>query len=244
MKCKFPLRVFLGSFLGLLIFLAMFSCASAPPPEDPLTVATTATEPVLTGDAGPASQTDLSALNAAVARAAAARKKAADFDAQSILPSDWQSADALYTDAEQNRNTSTSGAARESAARYEKAADAFDDLFDKIISQYADKKRQELLDAREAAINAGAEDLFPDYLLQADNFALDAEEKYLANDYNGLKSSADDAIAIYKTLKTIIEARKIREEIVRMGFQNNDPDKFGLADDALDSALSDLSAKN
>jgi len=244
MKCKFSLRFFLGSFLGLLILLAVFSCASAPPPEVPLTVETTATEPVLTGDAGPASQADLGALNAAMARAAAARKKAADFDAQSLLPSDWQSADALYTDAERNRNTSTSGAAKESAAHYDKAADAFDALFDKVISQYADKKRQELLDAREAAINVGAEGLFPDYLLQADNFALDAEAKYLANDYDAARNSADDAIAIYNTMKTIIEAKHVREEIEKMGFLDSDPDKLGLADDALESALSNLSAKN
>ena len=239
MKCKFLLRVLLGS----LVLLAVFSCASAPPPEVPPTV-TPPTEPVLTGDAGPASQTDLSALNAAVARATAARKKAVDFDAQSILPSDWQSADALYADAERNRSTSTSGAAKESASRYNKAADAFDDLFDKIISQYVDNKRQELQDAREAAINAGAGDLFPEYLLTADNFASDAEEKFLANHYYGFKSSVDDAIAIYNTLKTIMDAKKVREEIVKMGFLDSDPAKLGLADGALDSALSNLSAKN
>jgi hypothetical protein len=246
MKCKFLLRL----FFGLLVLLAVFSCASAPPAEDTSlsgggsTTPTPTPAPVLTGDAGPASQADLSALNAAVERAAAARKKAADFDAQTILPSDWQSADALYTDAERNRSTSTSGAAKESAARYNKAADAFDDLFDKIVSQYADKKRQELQEAREAAINAGARDLFPDYLLQADDFANEAEKKYLANDFYGFKNSADDAIAMYNTLKTIIEAQKLREEIEKMGFLDSDPAKLGLADKALDSAFSNLSANN
>jgi len=252
MQCKFSPRVFLGS----LILITMFSCAGAPPVEDSSlssggsTSGTTpaptppAPTPTLTGDAGPASQADLSALNAAVERAAAARKRAADFDAQSMLPSDWQSADALYSDAERNRSTSTSGAAKESAARYNKAADAFDDLFDKIISQYAASKRQELQDARETAIKAGAGDLLPDYLLQADNSAKVAEEKYLANDYYGFRDSADDAITMYNTLKTVIDAKKTREEIVKMGFLDSDPAKLGLADDALNSALSNLSAKN
>jgi len=255
MRCKFSLHIFLGSFLVSLILITMFSCASAPPAGDSSisgsggsstagTAPAPTPTPAPTGDAGPASQTDLGDLNAAVDRAATARKKAVDFDAQFLLPSDWQSADALYTDAEQNRNASTSGAAKESAARYNNAADAFDDLFDKIISQYADKKRQELKDAREAAINAGAADLLSDYLLQADNSASDAEEKYLANDYYGFKNSADDAISMYSTLKTIIEAKKIREEIVNMGFLDSDPATLGLADDALNSAMSNFSAKN
>jgi len=244
MKCKFSLRFFLGS----LILLAVFSCKSAPPPEAPPAVETPAPAPapapVLTGDAGPATQADLSALDAAAARAAASRKKAADFDAESLLPSDWQSADALYSEAERGKNTSTSGAAKESAARYNKAADAFDALFDKVISQYADEKRKELLDAREAALSAGAGDLLPDYLLQADNSADEAEGKYLANDYYGAKSSADDAITMYKTLKAGLDANKIREEIVKMGFLDSDPAKLGLADNALNSAISNFSAKD
>jgi hypothetical protein len=199
---------------------------------------------VPTGDAGPATQADLSTLNAAAARAAASRKKAADFDAESLLPPDWQSAESLYTEAERNRNTSTSGGAKESAVRYNRAADAFDDLFDKIISEYAANKLQELLDAREAAIQAGAEDLLPEFFFEADNTALEAEEKYLADDYYGAKNSADDAIAMYNTLKTGLDAYKIREEIVKMGFLGSDPDKIELADDALESAASNFSAKD
>jgi len=241
MKCKFSLRF----LLGVLVLFAVFSCKSAPPPEEaPSTSPTPEPAPVLTGDAGPASQADLSALNAAVARAEAARKKAADFAAESLLPSDWQSAESLYTEAERGKNSSTSGTAKESAARYDKAADAYDALFDKIISQYADNKRQEVLDARAAAINAGAEDLLPDYLLEADNSADAAEDKYLANDYYGAKSLADDAIAMYNTIKIVLDAKKVREEIAKMGFLDSDPDKLGLADSALESAASNFTAKN
>jgi len=82
-----------------------------------------------------------------------------------------------------------------------------------VTSEY-EKKAIELNDARFAAINVGAEELVPDFLLEADNTFDDADKKYQANDYDGARASAADALTMYLALKNGIDAYNIREEIV------------------------------
>jgi hypothetical protein len=84
-----------------------------------------------------------------------------------------------------------------------------------VTSEY-EKKAIELNDARFAAINAGAEELVPDFLLEADNAFDDADNKYQANDYDGARASAADALTMYLALKDGIDAYNIREEIVEI----------------------------
>jgi hypothetical protein len=176
----------------------------------------------------------LNALNEAIARAEAARKFAGDCDASSFSPSDWDSAESLFSQAEQLKNTSTRDGAQESAARYITAAEAYDALIEKASGLYYDQKVKELSDARLAAVDAGAGTLVPDYLLEADNAVADAEDKYQAKDYYGAKSGVDDALAMYSALKDGVEAYYIREDIAeRAGELIPDVllevDTFGLA---------------
>jgi len=196
------------------VFIAV-SCAGAPPP--PAETITEGTSPAPPAIAPPSStapdQSTLNNLNEAAARAAAARKLAGDFDALSFFPSDWESAESLFSQAEQQKNTSTKDGAQESAARYIKASEAYEALIEKTSGIYYEGKAKELSDARSAAVNAGAEALVPDFLLEADNAVEDAEGKYQAKDYYGAKASADDALSMYLALKDGIEAYMLREEI-------------------------------
>jgi len=157
-------------------------------------------------------QSTLSSLNDAAARAAAARKLAGDFDASSFLPSDWEAAESLFNQAEQQKDTTTMDGAQGSLDRYTKAAEAYDAL----VGAYYNKVVGELNDARVAAIDVGAGELVPDYLLEVDNVVDDAEGKYQAKDYSGAKAAAGDALSRYLILKEGLDAYNVREEIADM----------------------------
>jgi len=202
------------------VFIAV-SCAGTPPPPPPAQTVTEVPSPAPSGTPAPSvpppstapDQSTLNSLNDAAARAAASRKLAGDFNASSFFPSDWESAESLFNQAEQQKNTSTRDGAQDSAARYTRAADAYDALVDKIYAPYYEKKAGELSDARLAAVNAGAGELVPDYLLEADNAVDDAEQKYQAKDYYGAKAAADDALSMYLALRDGVAAYNVREEI-------------------------------
>jgi hypothetical protein len=200
------------------VFMAVSCAGTPPPPAVPPPEAASPPPPASVSPPSPAptpapDQATLSTLNEAAARAAAARKMAGDFDAASFFPSDWESAESLFSQAEQQKNASTRDGAQESTARYIGAAEAYEALIEKISVLCYEDKAKELSDARSAAVNAGAGELVPDYLLEADNAVADAEDKYQAKDYYGAKSSSDDALAMYSALKDGVEAYYIREDI-------------------------------
>jgi len=204
------------------VFIAV-SCAGTPPPSPPAQTVTEGPSPAPPASPAPPpspppastapDQSTLNSLNDAAARAAAARKLAVDFEASSFFPSEWESAESLFSQAEQQKNTSTRDGAQESTARYTRAADAYDALVGKIYGPYYEKKAGELSGARFAAVSAGAGELVPDYLLEADNVVDDAEEKYQAKDYYGAKAAADDALSMYLALRDGVVAYNVREEI-------------------------------
>ena len=226
--------------LGLLVLFSAVSCKSTPPKADE--IPPTAAEPDL--ENSPPDAATLNDLNNAAARAAAARKLVMDFDGPSLFSSDWQSADSLYTQAEQQKRTATLRETRESAARYNKAADALEALSGKTIAQYYENKKKDLTNARNDAVNAGAQALIPDLLLDADNAGAEAEKKYQAKDYYGAKDTASQSKSMYVAMKTGLDAYKIRETITDRGFEVYDPQNIELADNFLRGAASDYSAKN
>ena len=228
--------------IGLLALFTAVSCKSAPPPtaEEEAPTAAAPLDP----NSLPPDQATLNELNAAAARAAAARKLASDFGASTSFPQDWQSADSLYSQAEQQKKSSTMLETRDSIARYNRAADAFDALANKTLAQYYETKQKEIDSARNKAVSSGAAVLIPDYLLDADNAAADALKKYQAKDYYGAKESADKALSMYAALNAGLDAYKVREQIFGKGFEVYDPVNIQLADDTMWSAASDYEAKN
>jgi len=234
-------------FLGLLVLLTAVGCKSTPPQAEetpPTAAAPAAPAPAANPDDMAPDQSAINGLNAEADRAANARKLAADFGAQSLFSDDWNSADSLYTQADQLKSTATARNTRESTARYTQAADSFEALRDKTLAQYYDSKQKELVDARSAAIAAGADELVPDFLLQADNTVADAQTKYEAKDFYGAKDSASDALAMYTVLQSGLNAYKIREEIANRDFEAYDRTNINLADDTLRSAAADYTNKD
>ena len=213
------MRFFSALFYGLIVF-AIVSCAAAPPVQEPPSTTETPAPPVETRPVTPVDpsaqapdQATLNALNAAAARAEAARRLVNDFGGQDLFPTDWRNADSLFTDAQQQRRTSTRAETEASTARYIRAAEAFEAMSEKALAMQYQAIADELYAAREAALKAGAQAMVPDMLLEADNIATSAESKYRAGDYYGAKTAADSALDMYIALKTGLEAYKIREEI-------------------------------
>ena len=207
MKNKYNRWVLLGLFACLLAMFAAVSCAGSPPASDGSpgegtgTAGGTSTVTPGSADGGPGAPPDqaaLNALDAAAARAAAARKLAMDFGAPSLLPEEWDSADSLYTQAEQQKKSSTRQETQESIDRYNRAADAFEALNSKAIAQYYEDKLKELNEAREAAVMAGAQELFPDLISDGDSAAEEAQKKYEAKDYYAANDAAETALASYR----------------------------------------------
>jgi len=196
------------------VFIAV-SCAGTPPP--PAQTGTEGPSPAPSESPPPPStapdQSTLNSLNDAAARAAAARKLASDFGAPSFFPSEWDAAESLFNQAEQQKNTSTRDGAQDSATRYTKAAEAYEALIGNTYAQYYQKKAGDLNDARNAAIDAGAGELVPGYLLDADNVFDDADAKYQVKDYYGAKDAADAALSMYLALRDGVVAYYVREEI-------------------------------
>ena len=192
-----------------LIILGAASCASQPTVEDP-----PADPPAQAIEAGPSvSQADIDALNAASARALSARDIVLSFNGDEEFPSEWQSASTLLSNAENQRNVSTPENTRESTARFIRAAEAMEELADLTLERNREAALQELMRARNAAINAGAMTYTPDYLNQADAALDEADALYQAGNYHAARDRAMEALAMYEIIGLGLEANVLREEI-------------------------------
>ena len=293
----------LGVLLGLAVLLGTVACKSEPPAQ-PQTPSVDASASTSTVDTSP-DQAAMDELNRAATRAASARKLVMDFNGPVFLPTDWNNAESLYTQAEQQKNTSTREGIQDSTSRYNRAAAAFEAMTPMTLAAAYDYAESELTAARNTAIdegiedylpdylqdaddtvvaavdkyeakdyygakdtaytafdkydllgygakvywlsvavvNAGAEELVPELLDEADNVGLDAVDKYLAADYDGARESATIAESMYVVLQSGLAAYSVREKISVNNLEFYDPQNITLGDDALWGASDDYSAK-
>ncbi|MDR1804341.1 MAG: hypothetical protein LBQ94_12130 [Treponema sp.] len=87
-----------------------------------------------------------------------------------------------------------------------------DALSPEELAQLYEETENQLVTARQAAIESGAGIYAPDFLLDADNTVALALQKYDANDKNGAKASADEALLMYTALKNGLDAYNLRED--------------------------------
>ena len=243
-KNRYTGRFRIWQFLaGLLILAGALSCKNAPPMVEPAPPVEEA-PPAETPDPDKAlpAQASLDALNAAAERAARARQLVIDFNGPAAFPPDWQSAEALYTQAETGKDTSTAKTVRESTSRYNNAASALEALADKSVALFARDLETEVIAARDAAVQAGAETSAAGYFQPADDKALEAAAQYEAKDYYTARDSAYLARDMYGVLKTGAEAYTVRQEIVDRDFLKYDPQNIGVADELAVSGMADYEA--
>ena len=238
MKRKFTMSV----LLGLAVLFLTVACKSSPPSPEPEKAVLVPSPGVTDPNSAPPDQALLRTLDEAIKRTDNARKLVIDFNGPAYFPPEWQSAEALRSQAEQQKRTSTVLETRDSIALYNKAADAYEALVGKTVAKYRDDIIDEGLTARYAAVRA--EELIPDFITKADNTALGADEKYKAKDYYGARDDARNAITMYGLLKAGLDAYKVREEIANRDFEIYDPVNIEFADGRLESAASDYTAGN
>jgi hypothetical protein len=244
MKGKWVIFLLLAIGAVFLVISCKSTASSAPaaaPESTPTPEPAPAPEPEPPGPELP-TQAALDALDEAISRAERARKRAEDFKADSRFPDDWAGAEADYAAAGNLRGTPEE--VRETQGKYNALAERYDELFSKTIPLYAKDREEEVLAARDAAIAAGINDLYPDYLLDADRTALDAVAKYEAEDYYAADEASLLALEQYRGLKPGVEAYKLRQEIVDRDFSGYDQDNFSQADELLLAAFNHYGEKN
>jgi hypothetical protein len=241
------MKKYISLILAALLSWAVLSCAGAPPPEEspppapplqkaeppaPKPVEPVTEEPAAVEPAPePPDQGALSALEAAKARAETARTRAMDFDGPLYAEPDWQSAETRYAQAGEEEKAGTQGEARDSTARYDAAADAFDQVFKLALPRYAQTRENEVIEAREAALASGIGGIYPDRLEAAEQVVDQALAQYEAEDYYPAADSAFLAVHLFNALKTGAAAFQAREEIAAGDFVKYDPDNYDLAEE-------------
>jgi len=166
-------------------------------------------------------------LNAAIARAEEARKKAGDFQSPAYFPGEWEAAEANYTDA---GNVKTPDA-------YNAAADAFNAVFKLTIPLYAQAREDEIMVLRDSLVAAGVRVSFPEIFTLADKTALSALSQYEAQDYYTARDTAAQALLMYQTMISAHTAWLGHREIIQLGFESYDPDNFDHAGEILSDAI-------
>jgi len=219
--------------LTALLVAGFLSCKTTPEKTEP---------PPQEEEALPQEESKLSldALKDAAARAGAARKRAADFDAPAYFPSEWESAEAQYDKA---GNVSPDGKyeteedVQKVVAFYEVVAAGYDALFENAVPLYAQAREDEIIAVRDELIASGFTYYFPDYLESADELALKALDQYEAKDYYAAKDTAAQALELYETQKVGADAYLARKVIIEYGFDAYDSENFDKAEEAGTNAI-------
>jgi hypothetical protein len=112
------------------------------------------------------------------------------------------------------------------------------------IDRYYDVKANEIINAREAAVRAGALDIILEYFLEAGNVAAEAEGQYRAKDYNAAKETAEIALSMYVAQKAGLDAYWVREDAVNARAEELIPQLLEDADNTGLDAIDQYFAKN
>ncbi|MDR2403629.1 MAG: hypothetical protein LBD78_06320 [Spirochaetaceae bacterium] len=228
-------RICFAGLSILLIFLVVISCKSTPPVEEPPPppppAAAEPAPPARDPNLEPPGADALASLEAAKARAEAARTLAYDFDGPLYAAQDWEAAESQYVLAGEQEKVATLGDVNQSIALYTNAADAFDGVFQQTIPQYAQVREDTVVATRDAAIKAGIAEVSPERLKAADDRTAEALRLYEEEkDYYSAAMVVLQAIDMYRALKTGTEAYHTRLEIEERDFGRYDADNYALAD--------------
>jgi hypothetical protein len=179
-------------------------------------------------------QASTDTLNAAIARAEDARKRAVDFESPDYFPSEWDAAEAHYTNA---------GSAQTPDA-YNTAADAFDSVFKLTIPLYAQAREDEIMAMRNSLVAAGVRVSLPEIFALADKTALSALDQYQAQDYYTAKDTVGQAFLMYQAMTSAHNAWLAQREIKEREFELYDLDNFNRAGEILNDAVAAYKAEN
>jgi tetratricopeptide (TPR) repeat protein len=233
-------KSFVSFFCLISLCVLVFSCKSTPEAAEE----TGSEPPAASFSTIPQEQpVDYASLDRAIARAEEARQRALDFEAPSYFPSDWENAEAGYAAAGTQPRTTADEVVR-AASLYNAAADVYDDLFRKTVPLFAQDREDEIVTVRDRVIATGLTGTYPEYFAMADNKAVEAWNRYEAEEYYPARDSAVTALQMYQSLAAAAEAWFKRQEIVNNDFYTYDPENFDRADAVGLAAISDYEEGN
>ncbi|MDR2211426.1 MAG: hypothetical protein LBO65_08205 [Spirochaetaceae bacterium] len=194
---------------------------------------------------GPVDETSLEALAQAQAQAEESRSWAEYVRGETYFPQEWEFAEDRYSTAKSRTDPPETKAETYSrVAEWKGIGAAYDDIFNKSAEQFALEQEKALAAAREAAVSAGAGELVPDRLAQADEAAASAKKKYQEGDLTGSVRAGKDAWDRYRVLETIARAHTKQQEADQYDFFSLDSDNYMIAADAGNDAVDQYDAGN
>jgi hypothetical protein len=233
-----------AGLLGILVLFGVVSCASTPPPAEPPAPAPAAApvvepvqQPAKDPDLEPPDQAALGLLEAAKARAEAARTRALDFFGSEFFVQDWDSAESQYALAKEQEKSATVGDVRGSIGRYDQTSAAYDRIFENALPLCVQALEEGIITARSEAMDAGIAVISPDHVLAADDTVDKALDLYEAKDYYPAAINAVKAWGMYQIMKIGTEAYKARQEILDYGFVKYDPDNYAVTEETAFAGL-------
>ncbi|QQO10675.1 hypothetical protein [Breznakiella homolactica] len=234
-------RYMFGLFSVILLAAAMVSCKSSGDVVEPEPVVEA--PPEQTTQPTGVDQNLLNNMEAARAKAEAARQQSIDYEGDVYFPDDWNTAESQYTSAG-GANRNDANAVTEAIRQYNAAAAAFDDITAWALPLYAAALRDDVMAARRDALNAGAMEFSPDRFYLADEKGEAAYLKFDAADYYGAIDAGEEALVYYIALKTGSDAFVVREAIMDHNFVRYDRNNFDLAENSGMDALDEYDAGN
>ena len=213
------------TILAAIIALTSVACKSTPKPEEE--------KPKVNASIQTLSSDELKNLMDKVEEA---RKRAQDFEAPSYFPSDWEREEVEYSTVK-NAPKLNESEIQHATASLNSLLDSYNDLFQKSVPLYAQAREDEIMAARDDLVNSGFASAFPQYVQSADKIALEALEKYEAEDYYAARDTAAAALGEYETLLVGTKVFVTRREIIERGFTSYDNENFIKADEIADTAI-------
>jgi hypothetical protein len=200
------------------------SCAT-PPKAGPATAPTPAPTPAPEAKA-PAKPAEGAAPDELRAKAADLRKKAFDLGLKDTLPEDYAAADKAF--AEGSAAYGVDNAA--SASSFTDAAARFQSVIDRGLPLLAASERKKAEAQREAAVQKGAGDRFPELMSQAEAWFEKPKDAEAAADYEAAIKGYRASTRTYAILYRLCEANAVRKYIAARDLAKWDSSNWSLAE--------------
>ncbi|MBO8450406.1 MAG: hypothetical protein IAA96_04795 [Spirochaetes bacterium] len=226
----------LAAVLIPVLALGTAGCASAPEetPAVPPAEETAETVPPATEQNEPAD----AALDALKAEAEALRERCLRAGADEALPEEWNAAEEAFRRGSENYGKVYA----QSQEGFTQAIAQYKAIEGQAAALFAGQLQAEIEAAREAAIEAGAREYYPEQFGMAEAAAEQALEAYNRGDMETAYAEGQKVLAWYQMLKTGIDIRDLRQKILENGFDTEDPEAFAAAEAKYNDAVMQFTA--
>jgi hypothetical protein len=219
-----------AGFLSIVMLVILTAACKSTPPETGPESLVDASEPAIP-PREEVSQALINTLNEARTRAEAARQEARSVNGPVYFSDEWNRADSQFTRLGSGLNMEDVQSVQDAVNSYNSLTAAFEDITRRSLPLLADAKQEEVLNARQAAIDAGAFDFSPGRFYIADEKGEEVSRRIEAGDYRGAIDAAGIALSYYTSLKLGADAYMVRGAIMDGKLESYDQANFDLAEE-------------